>query len=78
MRLSRVYGKFKVAADLLYDFVKDFPTLNPNIRNMRFIAPRITDRRSMGIFSIIHSLERSIDPNVEFPYDSSSLNADES
>jgi hypothetical protein len=78
MGLSEVYRKFEVAADLLYDFVKDFPTLNPNIRNVRFTAPRIFDFKSMGVSKILGHLEKSIDPNVEFPYDSSSLNADES
>ena len=73
----QVYRKFEVATDLLYNFVKDFPTLNPNIRNVRFTAPRIIDRKSMGI-PILDYLEKSIDPNVEFPYDSSSFDADES
>ena len=77
MRLSDVYRKFEVATDLLYDFVKDFPTLNPSIRNVRFTAPRIIDRKSMGS-KIIPYLQKSIDPDVRFPYDSSSLNADES
>ena len=78
MELSEVLRKFEVAADLLYQFVKDFPTLNPNIRNVRSTAPRIFDRKSMGASKILDHLEKSIDPNVEFSYDSSSLNADES
>ena len=77
MGLFEVYEKFEVASDLLYDFVKDFPTMNPNIRNVRFTAPRIIDRKSMGS-KIIPYLQKSIDPGVEFPCDSSSLNADES
>ena len=52
--------------------------LNPNIRNVRFTAPRIFDRKSMGASKILGHLEKSLDPNVEFPYDSSSLNANES
>jgi hypothetical protein len=67
-----------VAADLLYDFVKDFPTLNPNIRNVRFTAPRIVDRKFMDAYEVLWHLEKSINPDVEFPYDSSYLNADES
>ena len=66
-----------MATDLLYDFVKDFPTLNPNIRNVRFTAPRIINHESMGVSKFLRHLEKSIDPNVEFPCDSSSLNADE-
>ena len=78
MGSSEVDRKFKVAADLLCDFVKDFPTLNPNIRNVRFTAPRIFDRKrrkSMDVFKILGHLGESIDQEVEFPYDSSSLNA---
>jgi hypothetical protein len=63
MITPEVYGKLMVATDLLYDFVKDFPTLNPNIRNVRFTAPRIVDRKSMGI-STLDYLEKSIDPDV--------------
>ena len=79
MGSNEVFRKFGVAIDLLYDFVKDFPTLNPNICNARFTVPRITDRKSMPVRSnIIPYLQKSIDPDVEFPYDSSSLDADES
>ena len=78
MITPEVYGKLVVATDLLYNFVKDFPTLNPNIRNVRFTSPRIIDRKSMRISTILGYLEKLIDPDVEFPYDSSSLNADES
>jgi hypothetical protein len=80
--------KFRVAFDLLYHFVKDFSTLNPNTRDARFT--RLIDKQGL---SRIAKLHRPSSPHftnlchmrhlesyssVEFPSDFSSLNADES
>jgi hypothetical protein len=77
--IPEVDKKFEVAIDLLYHFVKDFPTLNPNIRDARFM--QLIDHGNLfewsprSTFTDLCSLRRSIH-YVEFPSDSSSLNAD--
>ena len=42
-KITDVDKKFGVAFDLLYHFVDDFSTLNPNIRNTRFT--QLIDKR---------------------------------
>jgi hypothetical protein len=81
-RIPEVDKKFKVAIDLLYHFVEDFPTLNPNIRDAGFMHlidnERFSQWTSRSPFSNLGALNRSIISYVEFSSDSSSLNADES
>lgn len=77
-KIPEVDKKFEVAIDLLYHFVKDFPTLNPNIRNLTFKLPKTTRSGSKSPFAVLYALRRNIHSPVEFLSDSLSLNADES
>jgi hypothetical protein len=77
IKIPGVDKKIRVAIDLLYSFVKDFPTLNPNIRDARFIR----NSEPWSPFKILCTLKkniRSYQSYVEFPSASLSLNADES
>ena len=80
---SDVDKKFRVAFDLLYYFVKDFLTLNPDIRDARF-TQLINEQVPWKIWSSLyfrnlgHMRHLESHSFVEFPSDSSSLNADES
>ena len=79
----KVDKKFKLATDLLYHFVEDFPTLNPNICDARFMHlidndENLSQWRSRPPSRNLGALRRGIHSYVEFPSDSSSLNADES
>ena len=60
-KITDVDKKFGVAFDLLYHFVKDFSTLNPNIRNTRFT--QLIDKRRLLGSALIRTRGASVSDN---------------